>query len=177
MVGEIRDAETAENAIQAALTGHLVLSTLHTNDAPTAITRLADMGIPRYLIGSTILLVAAQRLVRRICPHCGEEYEPSPEELAALELRAEVRPVRLRRGGGCAQCRFTGYHGRIGLFELMIVTPGLRTLIHGGADQGAIMTAARKEGMRTLRESGVLQVLRGVTTLAEVLRVTMGDSS
>ncbi|MHB8835396.1 MAG: GspE/PulE family protein [Candidatus Methylomirabilia bacterium] len=175
MVGEIRDAETAENAIQAALTGHLVLSTLHTNDAPTAITRLADMGIPRYLIGSTILLVAAQRLVRRICPHCSEEYEPSPEELASLGLRAGVRPVRLRRGTGCAQCRFTGHHGRTGLFELMPVTPGLRALIHGGADQGAIQILARKEGMRTLRESGVQKVIRGVTTLAEVLRVTMGD--
>ncbi len=175
MVGEIRDGETAENAIQAALTGHLVLSTLHTNDAPTAITRLADMGIPRYLVGSTILLVVAQRLVRRICPHCVEEYAPTPEELASLGLAAGARPVRLRRGGGCAQCRFTGHHGRTGLFELMPVTPGLRALIHSGADQGAILVAARKEGMRTLRESGVQKVLRGVTTLAEVLRVTMGD--
>jgi general secretion pathway protein E len=177
MVGEIRDAETAENAIQAALTGHLVLSTLHTNDAPTAVTRLADMGIPRYLVGSTILLVVAQRLVRRICPHCAEEYTPTAEELASLSLRlpAGSRPVRLKRGAGCAQCRFTGHHGRTGLFEMMPITAGLRALIHRGADQGEIMVAARKEGMRTLRESGVQQVLRGVTTLAEVLRVTMGD--
>ncbi len=175
MVGEIRDNETAENAIQAALTGHLVLSTLHTNDAPTAITRLVDMGIPRYLVGSTILLVAAQRLVRRICPHCIEEYAPAAEELASLGLPAGDRPVRLRRGSGCSQCRFTGHHGRTGLFEMMPITPGLRALIHSGADQGAIMVAARKEGMRTLRESGVQKVLRGVTTLEEVLRVTMGD--
>jgi general secretion pathway protein E len=173
MVGEIRDAETAENAIQAALTGHLVLSTLHTNDAPTAITRLADMGIPRYLIGSTILLVVAQRLVRRICPHCVEEYEAEPDELASLGLPAPRRPVRLRRGRGCPQCRFTGHHGRTGLFELMPVTPALRALIHGGADQGEILAAARKEGMRTLRDAGVQKVLRGATTVAEVLRVTM----
>jgi general secretion pathway protein E len=177
MVGEIRDAETAENAIQAALTGHLVLSTLHTNDAPTAVTRLADMGIPRFLIGSTILLVVAQRLVRRICPHCVEEYEATPEELASLGVPASGRTVRLRRGRGCAQCRGTGHHGRTGIFEMMTVTPGLRTLIHGGADQGAILAAARKEGMRSLRESGVQKVLRGATTVAEVLRVTMGDIS
>jgi general secretion pathway protein E len=176
MVGEIRDVETAENAIQAALTGHLVLSTLHTNDAPTAITRLADMGIPRYLIGSTILLVVAQRLVRRICPHCAEEYAPSADELASLGLTPGGRPVRLKRGAGCAQCRFTGHHGRTGLFEMMPVTPGLRTLVNGGADQGEIMAAARREGMSTLRESGVRNVLGGVTTLEEVLRVTMGDS-
>jgi len=177
MVGEIRDAETAENAIQAALTGHLVLSTLHTNDAPTAVTRLADMGIPRYLVGSTILLVVAQRLVRRICPHCVEEYAPSAEELLSLGLPASAHPPLLKRGAGCAQCRFTGHHGRTGLFEMMPVTAGLRALIHRGADQGEIAVAARKEGMRTLRESGVQQVLRGVTTLAEVLRVTMGDVS
>jgi general secretion pathway protein E len=176
MVGEIRDAETAENAIQAALTGHLVLSTLHTNDAPTAITRLADMGLPRYLVGSTILLVVAQRLVRRICPHCIEEYEPAPEELDSLDLPAAGRPARLRRGRGCAQCRLTGHHGRTGIFEMMAVTPGLRTLIHGGADQAAILAAARREGMRTLREAGVQKVLRGLTTVAEVLRVTMRDA-
>ena len=176
MVGEIRDAETAENAIQAALTGHLVLSTLHTNDAPTAVTRLADMGIPRYLIGTTILLVVAQRLVRRICPHCVEEYEPPLEELASLGVPAGGRPVRLRRGRGCAQCRMTGHHGRTGLFEMMPVTPALRALIHGGADQGAILAAARKGGMRTLREAGIQKVLRGITTVAEVLRVTMRDA-
>jgi type II secretory ATPase GspE/PulE/Tfp pilus assembly ATPase PilB-like protein len=153
-----------------------VLSTLHTNDAPTAITRLADMGVPPYLIGSTVLLVVAQRLVRRICPHCVEEYEPDADELASLGVRPPARPVRLRRGRGCAQCRFTGHHGRTGLFELMPVSPALRTLIHRGAGQGEILAAARKEGMRTLREAGVQQVLRGVTTVAEVLRVTMRDA-
>jgi general secretion pathway protein E len=176
MVGEIRDGEAAENAIQAALTGHLVLSTLHTNDAPTAVTRLADMGIPRYLVGSTILLVVAQRLVRRICPHCVEEYEAPEDELASLELAAHPRPVRLRRGRGCPQCRFTGHHGRTGLFEMMPVTPGLRALINGGADQAAILATARKEGMRTLREAGIAKALRGLTTVAEVLRVTMRDA-
>jgi general secretion pathway protein E len=176
MVGEIRDAETAENAIQAALTGHLVLSTLHTNDAPTAVTRLADMGIPRYLIGTTILLVVAQRLVRRICPHCVEEYEPAREEVASLGLPAVGPPLRLRRGLGCGQCRLTGHHGRTGLFEMMPVTPALRALIHGGADQGAILAAARREGMRTLREAGIQKVVRGITTVAEVHRVTMRDA-
>ncbi|HWR98385.1 MAG TPA: ATPase, T2SS/T4P/T4SS family, partial [Candidatus Methanoperedens sp.] len=175
MVGEIRDAETAENAIQAALTGHLVLSTLHTNDAPTAITRLADMGIPRYLVGSTMLLVVAQRLVRRICPHCVEEYEAPADELASLGLPPTGKPVRLRRGRGCPQCRFTGHHGRTGIFELMEVTPPLRSLICGSADQGAILAAARKEGMRTLREAGVQKALRGITTVPEVLRVTLRD--
>jgi general secretion pathway protein E len=176
MIGEIRDLETAEIAVQSALTGHLVLSTLHTNDAPTAVTRLADMGIPRYLIGTTILLVVAQRLVRRICPHCVEEYEPAREELSSLGLPAAGPPPRLRRGRGCAQCRMTGHHGRTGLFEMMPVTPALRALIHGGADQGAILAAARREGMRTLREAGIQKVVRGITTVAEVLRVTMRDA-
>jgi general secretion pathway protein E len=176
MVGEIRDAETAENAVQAALTGHLVLSTLHTNDAATAVTRLGDLGIPPYLIGSTLLLVEAQRLVRRICPHCIEEYEAPPEEVAALALPAGRTVTKLRRGRGCPQCRFTGYLGRTGIFELLPVTPALRVLIHEGADIGALHAAARREGMRTLRESGVQKVLRGVTTVAEILRATLGDA-
>jgi general secretion pathway protein E len=175
MVGEIRDSETAENAIQAALTGHLVLSSLHTNDAPTAVTRLTDMGIPRYLVGSTLLLVVAQRLVRRICPHCVEEYEPSEEEADSIELPAGRGRHRLRRGRGCAQCRFTGYLGRTAIFEMMPVTPELRTLIHQGAEQNAILAAARRQGMRTLRESGIQKILRGSTTVEEVLRVTMRD--
>ncbi len=177
MVGEIRDAETAENAVQAALTGHLVLSTLHTNDAVTAVTRLGDLGIPRFLIGSTLLLVEAQRLVRRICPHCVEEYEPEAEEIAALALPAGRTVARLRRGRGCPQCRFTGYLGRTGVFEVLPVTAAIRGLVHEGADQGALFAAARREGMRTLRESGVQKVLRGVTTVAEVLRVTIGDAA
>jgi general secretion pathway protein E len=176
MVGEIRDGETAENAVQAALTGHLVLSSLHTNDAPTAITRLTDMGIPRYLTGSTLLLVVAQRLVRRICPHCVEEYAPTAEELASLDLApGPGAPARLRRGRGCAQCRLTGFHGRTGIFEMMSVTAALRTLIQQGADQSAIQAQARKDGMRTLRESGVQKVLSGATTVSEVIRVTLRD--
>jgi type II secretory ATPase GspE/PulE/Tfp pilus assembly ATPase PilB-like protein len=132
------------------------------------------MGIPRYLVGSTVLLVVAQRLVRRICPNCVEEYEAPADELASLGLPAG-KTVRLRRGRGCPHCRNTGHHGRTGIFELMEVTPGLRPLIGGTADQGAIFAAARKEGMRTLRESGVQKVVRGITTVPEVLRVTMRD--
>ncbi len=176
MVGEIRDSETAENAIQAALTGHLVLSTLHTNDAPTAVTRLADMGIPAYLTGTTLLAVAAQRLVRRICPHCIEEYAPTSGELISLALKVK-EGIRLRRGRGCSHCRFTGFLGRIALFELMGVSPGVRNLIHRGADHSSLLAAARKEGMHTLRESGIRKISNGITSIAEVLRVTMRDTA
>lgn len=175
MVGEIRDGETASNAIQAALTGHLVLSTLHTNDAPTAVTRLVDMGVPPFLVGTTLLSVIAQRLVRRICNRCIEEYTPTPEELSALAVKVRKEGMRLKRGKGCSHCRFTGYHGRTAIFELMPVTPAIRTLIHGGAVHGELMAAARKEKMRTLRESGLEKVSLGLTTIEEVLRVTMRD--
>jgi general secretion pathway protein E len=176
MVGEVRDGETASNAIQAALTGHLVLTTLHTNDAPTAVTRLVDMGVPPYLVGTTLLLVVAQRLVRSICTHCTEEYLPPPEELLSLGIRPKKEGLRLRRGGGCNHCRFTGYLGRTAIFELMKVSPGIRTLVHQHADHGVLLATARKEGMRTLRESGIDKVSRGLTTIAEVHRVTMRDT-
>ena len=175
MVGEIRDRETASNAIQAALTGHLVLSTLHTNDAPSAVTRMADMGVPHFLLGTTLLMAVAQRLVRRICPHCIEEYLPSREELASLGIRMRAEGARLRRGKGCAQCRLTGYQGRVAIFEMMRITPAVSQLIYRGEDHGVLLAAARREGMRTLRESGVEKVSRGITTIAEVLRVTMRD--
>ncbi len=175
MVGEIRDGETAANAIQAALTGHLVLSTLHTNDAPTAVTRLADLGVPHFLIGTTLLAVVAQRLVRRICSHCVEEYEPTREELASLSITLRKPGTRLKRGAGCSHCRFTGYLGRSGIFELMQVGPAILGLIQRQATQIELLEAARKEGMRTLRESGIEKVSRGITTVEEVLRVTMRD--
>jgi general secretion pathway protein E len=175
MVGEIRDGETAGNAIQAALTGHLVLSTLHTNDAPTAVTRLVDMGVPHYLVGTTLLAVAAQRLVRRICKRCVEKYTPSEEELSALAVKVRRQGMQLTRGKGCSHCRFTGYHGRTAIFEVMSVTPKIRTLVHGRAVAAELMAAARREKMRTLRESGLEKVSAGVTTIEEVLRVTMRD--
>jgi general secretion pathway protein E len=175
MVGEIRDEETASNAIQAALTGHLVLSTLHTNDAPTAVTRLVDMGVPHFLVGTTLLAVVAQRLVRRICNRCIEEYTPSQEELSALSIRPREEGMKLKRGKGCSHCRFTGYYGRTAIFELMQVSPKIRALIHGRATQDELLAAARGEKMRTLRESGLDKVSQGLTTIEEVLRVTMRD--
>jgi general secretion pathway protein E len=175
MVGEIRDAETASNAIQAALTGHLVLSTLHTNDAPTAVTRLVDMGVPPFLVGTTLLSVVAQRLVRSICNRCIEEYTPTQEELSALSIRPRKEGMKLKKGKGCSHCRFTGYYGRTAIFELMQVSPKIRALIHSHATQDELLAAARQEKMRTLRESGLDKVSQGLTTIEEVLRVTMRD--
>jgi len=176
MVGEIRDDETASNAIQSALTGHLVLSTLHTNDAPTAVTRLVDMDVPQFLVGTTLLLVVAQRLVRSICPHCIESYTPTAEELTSLGIRPKKEGIRLKRGKGCNHCRYTGYHGRTAIFEMMPITPAIRALVHEHVDSGKLLAAARKEGMRTLRESGVEKISQGLTTIAEVLRVTIRDA-
>ena len=176
MVGEIRDAETAENAIQAALTGHLVLSTLHTNDAPTAITRLADMGIPRYLSARRSCSWSPSGSCGASARTASRSTRPAAEELASLGLPAPGRPVRLRRGRGLRAVplhRAPRAHGH--LRDDAGHARRCGALIRGGADQGAILAAARKEGMRTLRESGVQKVLRGVTTVAEVLRVTMRD--
>ena len=170
MVGEIRDTETAENAIQAALTGHLVLSTLHTNDAPSAITRLLDLRIPHFLVLSTVIGIVAQRLVRVNCPHCSEEYAPEAEEIAALGVPIEGR--RLRRGTGCLSCRQTGYAGRDGIFQVMPVTERIRGMVARQSAGPDIMEAARREGMRTLREAALEKVLAGVTTVSEMVRVT-----
>jgi general secretion pathway protein E len=164
MVGEIRDYETAEVAIRAALTGHFVYSTLHTNDAPSAITRLTDMGVENYLICSSLVAVLAQRLVRVICPQC---REPAGERLAPS---GEMIPVW--RGRGCPHCFGTGYFGRVGIFEMMEMNDELRRLIMAGADAGMLAEAARRHGMRTLREDGWEKVRQGVTTAEEVLRVT-----
>jgi general secretion pathway protein E len=173
MIGEMRDVETAENAIQAALTGHLVLSTLHTNDAPSSITRLLDLGIPSFLIQATLAGVLAQRLVRKICPYCKESFEMDSAELTSLGLDlGKEGKIELSRGKGCLKCRGTGYLGRSGIYEVLPVTEGIRKLIRPECDAEAIRDMARKEGMVTLRENAVRKLLEGRTTYQEVLRVT-----
>lgn len=174
MVGEIRDLETAEIAIRAALTGHLVFSTLHTNDAPSAITRLVDMGAEDYLIASSLLGVLAQRLVRVICPHCRNEVFPVPEMLDEIGFRRGNghQPDRFFEGQGCEKCSNTGFIGRLGIYELMIMNDDLRKLTVGKADSNQIRKKAIECGMRPLRDDGWLKVRQGTTTLSEVLRVT-----
>jgi general secretion pathway protein E len=173
MVGEIRDGETADNAVQAALTGHLVLSTLHTNDAPSSITRLLDLGVPHFLITSTLIGVVAQRLVRENCPHCSEEYAPSEEEAHAMKMPFEkLAPYRFRRGRGCLHCRTTGYMGRTGIYEILPMSEKIRRLVSQQAGSLEIFRASREEGMRTLREAAMEKVFKGVTTTTEMVRVT-----
>jgi general secretion pathway protein E len=174
LVGEIRDAETAEISIHAALTGHLVFSTLHTNDASGAVTRLLDMGIEPFLVASSVAGIVAQRLVRTICAACRRSYAPSPEELTRLGLSraAEGRSITLARGAGCEACAGSGYRGRVALYEILLVDDQVRRLIMAKADAGAIRDAAVAAGMRTLRVEGMAKVLQGVTTAEEVLRVT-----
>lgn len=176
MVGEIRDLETAEIATRAALTGHLVFSTLHTNDAPGAVVRLIDMGIAPYLVASSLQGVLAQRLVRTICGNCREVYRPREEEIVALNLGPkDVEGATICKGKGCDQCSQTGYKGRIGLFELLIVTDEIRELIFAGAISSVIKAKARELGMKTLREDGARKVLEGITTIDEVIRATQAD--
>ncbi len=174
MVGEIRDLETAEMAIQASLTGHLVFSTLHTNDAASAITRLTDLGVPPYLISATVIGVLAQRLVRTLCPSCKQpDHDLTPETLAEV-----IRPWRMNgkiqpyKPVGCLECRMTGYKGRVGLYELLPVSEGVRQAMHPGIDMHALRKTAAKEGLRPLRLSGAMKVAEGLTTLEEVLRNT-----
>jgi general secretion pathway protein E len=175
MVGEIRDKETAEIAIQASLTGHLVLSTIHTNDAPAAITRLVDMQIEPFLVASSLMGVLAQRLCRTICSKCKEEYVPTREELSEIGLDpAKVK--RLWRGKGCVQCQKTGYQGRIGIYELMVVDDEIRALILKNVDSNTIKAKARERGMITLREDGAMKAAEGVTTVEEVSRVTQEEA-
>ncbi len=175
MVGEIRDLETAEIAIHGALTGHLTLSTLHTNDAPGAITRLQDMGVEPYLIASVLSGVLAQRLVRRICAHCRVPYEPDPADLMAMGV-ADARGVKLVRGQGCDQCRKSGYRGRVGIYELLVVNDGVRGMILKKAPTHEIQRVATEQGMVTLREDGWAKARAGLTTVEEILRVTQEDS-
>ncbi|MFN3286361.1 MAG: type II secretion system ATPase GspE, partial [bacterium] len=172
MVGEIRDRETAEIAVQAALTGHLVLSTLHTNDAPSAFTRLIDMGIEPFLITSSVIGVLAQRLARTICPKCKESYRPPREAVRRLsEELAEEQDLVLYRGAGCEFCRQTGYKGRTGVYELLVVTDRIRERVVRRASANEIRDVARSEGFRTMRDDGIRKVLEGVTTIEEILRV------
>jgi general secretion pathway protein E len=173
MIGEIRDTETAEIAIQAALTGHLVLSTLHTNDAPSTIPRLIDMGVEPYLLSSTVVGVLAQRLVRRVCPNCRERYTPEHEELQEVDLSFDqLNGNVLYRGKGCAQCYGSGYKGRQGIYELLVVNSTLRSLIAKNADAAEIRKVAAEQGMLSLRQHGAHLVKAGVTTVSEIMRAS-----
>ena len=176
LVGEIRDEATSRIAIQAALTGHLVLSTLHTNDAPSAITRMLDMGIDDFLLSATLEAIVAQRLVRTICPNCKELYTPEEEHLFDLQIREEViGDKQFAFGTGCQECNGTGYKGRVGVYEFLVMSDNIRKLIVDNANINVIRNQARSEGMRTLRESGVLAVMEGLTTIEEILRETPHD--
>ncbi|MCA9440350.1 MAG: Flp pilus assembly complex ATPase component TadA, partial [Candidatus Omnitrophica bacterium] len=173
MVGEIRDYDTASIAIKAALTGHLVLSTLHTNDAPSSINRLVDMGVEPFLVGASLLLVVAQRLARRICTKCTQPYHPSADLMRQLGIDPEkAGELTFYEGQGCANCTDTGYRGRLALYEVMEMTEPLSNGCIEKASNNELKAIARREGMRTLRDSGIVKVLEGLTTVSEVLSVT-----
>ncbi len=173
MVGEIRDDETAELALEASMTGHLVLATLHTNDAPSTVVRLLDLGVDRFLIASSLALVAAQRLARTVCPSCAEPAEPEERSMRLLGLaEADLEGADLRRGTGCQECDKSGFRGRTAIIEALPVTPAMRELIMEGGTETDIARLARDEGMRTLRHNGIEKAKQGITTLREVLRVT-----
>jgi len=173
LVGEIRDLETAQIAIQASLTGHIVLSTLHTNDAPTTITRMVDIGVEPFLLCATVEAIVAQRLVRTICTHCKTQYEPSREALAAIGLTPEdMEGKNFCYGRGCQRCNNTGYRGRIAIFEILLLSDTIRELVMNNESANTIRKVARQEGMRTLRESGMLHIYDGITTIEEVVRET-----
>ncbi|BAM04181.1 GspE/PulE family protein [Phycisphaera mikurensis] len=174
LIGETRDLETAQIAVQASLTGHLVFTTLHTNDAPSSIARLLDLGLENFLITATIEGILAQRLIRRICPRCKETYEASEDELYALQLTLEdLEGRKLYRGRGCEYCNHSGYKGRMGLFEIMILDDDMRELIMKQASTQLLRNESRKRGMRTLRQSGLMALYDGMTTIEEIIRETM----
>ncbi len=178
MIGEIRDMETAEIAVNASLTGHLVFSTLHTNDAPSAVTRLIDIGIKPFLVASSTRAIMAQRLVRKICERCKDEHTPTDVELRLLGPAAQhMAGARLYQGRGCTDCNLTGYKGRLGIFEIFVIDDEVRHMIYERVSATELRRRARELGMRTLREDGLRKVAAGMTTLDEVLRVTMGDAS
>lgn len=178
MVGEIRDRETAEIAIHASLTGHMVFSTLHTNDAAGAVTRLIDIGVKPFLVSTSLRGVMAQRLARKVCPECSQSYEPTAQELRQLDISAAVADAAtFRRGKGCSACHGTGYRGRMGIFEILVMDDELREMIHAGASVAKIREKARVAGMKTLREDGVRKVIAGLTTVEEVVSITIGDTS
>ncbi len=174
LIGETRDLETAQIAVQASLTGHLVFTTLHTNDAPSSIARLLDLGLENFLITATIEGILAQRLIRKICPRCKEAYDATEDELYALQLTLEdLEGRKLYRGKGCEYCNHSGYKGRMGLFEIMILDDDMRELIMKQASTQLLRNESRKRGMRTLRQSGLMALYDGITTIDEVIRETM----
>lgn len=176
MVGEIRDLETAEISVKAALTGHLVLSTLHTNDAPSTVNRLLNMGVAPFLVASSVNLILAQRLARKICPNCKEDAGISPHTLVDLGVPVEeAESYECKRGAGCTHCGFSGYRGRVALYEVMPISEEIRDLVLSGATVVEIKRAAIRQGVKTLRQSGLTKVREGITTVEEVLRVTMAD--
>jgi type IV pilus assembly protein PilB len=176
LVGEIRDFETAEIAVKAALTGHLVLSTLHTNDAPSSISRLLNMGIEPFLVSASLILIAAQRLARKICTECKTEEKFSPETLVQIGMSEEdARSAKCCKGRGCAACNGSGYKGRIALYEIMLVSPEIKEMVLEGASSDELKKTAMRQGMKTLRMSGLQKVKEGVTSIEEVMRVTFGD--
>lgn len=176
LVGEIRDKETAEIAVQASLTGHLVFSTLHTNDSAGGITRLIDMGIEPFLVSSSVVAIIAQRLVRTICPICKMPYTPSEEELMEIGIkRDQIKGSVLYKGNGCVNCVNTGYKGRTGIYEILIIDDEIRSMITRGVDSTMIKHTAMKKGMTTLKEDGIKKVINGITTIKEVLRVTQEE--
>ena len=177
MLGEIRDLETATIAINASLTGHLVFSTLHTNDAPGAVTRLIDIGVKPFLVASSVRCLMAQRLVRKICKKCGAPYEPAPSELRTLHIDPEtVKDPTYRKGKGCDNCNRTGYRGRFGIFEIFMIDDEARKLIYEKVPSSVLRVRAREMGMRTLREDGARKVIAGMTSPEEVIRATVGDA-
>jgi general secretion pathway protein E len=174
MIGEIRDLETAQIAVQSALTGHLVLSTVHTNDAPSTVNRLLDMGVEDYLLTSTVIGILAQRLVRTLCAACREPHEALPELVEEMGLRkfAPSGPITLWKAKGCPECANTGYSGRVGIVEMLTMTDAIRSLVMRHATAGDLRAQALADGMLTMYDDGLRKALRGVTTLEEVLRVT-----
>jgi type IV pilus assembly protein PilB len=176
MIGEIRDAETADIAVKSALTGHLVLSSVHANDATGTVTRLIDMDVPRYLVGSAVSMVMAQRLVRRVCERCKEWYVAEPEQVAVMaEDAALLIGKRLARGRGCIACKQTGYSGRVAVFEVMEITKGVRRMVLDNLNEDLMQQRAIADGLLTLRKSGIRKILDGVTTVDEVRAVTLAD--
>jgi len=176
MLGEIRDFETASIAINASLTGHLVFSTLHTNDAPGAVTRLIDIGVKPFLVASSTRAMMAQRLVRKVCRKCATPHMPTESELKSLNLEANAQGANFMKGKGCSDCNKLGYRGRFGIFEVFVINDEARKLIYEKVPTSVLRVQAREMGMRTLREDGARKVAAGLTTAEEVIRATVGDA-
>ncbi|HQO47128.1 MAG TPA: ATPase, T2SS/T4P/T4SS family, partial [Candidatus Cloacimonas sp.] len=174
LIGEIRDEETADIAIKFSLTGHLVFTTLHANDAPSTITRMIDIGIKPYLVGSSLSLVMAQRLVRKICKYCVKDYIPTEQELQDIGLTPEeASKINFKIGAGCVHCDNTGYSGREGIFELLTINPEIRKIIYEGGNQDLIRDAALKNNMRSLHDAAIIKMKNGITTIKEVIKMTV----